>query len=130
MDLAFSLLFAAMVLAVFYTLQDFGPESTIRKFHQRLKDSDRAGILAQIEQGADSVSTIAMVNDIGRLMSMGANPVVRQMERTPHSVIAQVNYRLPNGAQTTRRIVVEQVPSRAAWLINSDASGYQNILGF
>lgn len=125
-----ALLFSAMVLAIFYVLQDFGPESTLRKFHQRLSDNDMPGTFLYIEQPVDDPATKLLVSDINNLLSVGATPTVKEMTRRPRLVEAVVEYRLPgsfrfpNGQKSVFRIFsVEKVQGKSYWVINATNSG-------
>lgn len=110
-----------MVLAVFWVLRDYGPESAIRKFHQRLLDRDSAQLQTLLEQPISNPESQIFLADINNLISLQARPQVQGMVRRPRLVVADVLYLLPDGRQAIRKFTVERVGR--TWQINPGSSG-------
>lgn len=95
-SLAAALAMAVLVGVVFFLLQDYGPESALRKFHQAIVSHDLAGLrrVVMAEANEDDLNRLAaMVEGLAR---SGARYRLRQVSREDRRVVAMVEYVLPN----------------------------------
>lgn len=120
--------FALMVLSIFFVLQDYGPESTIRKFHQQIADRQFTNAGAYLDQPVQTPSSQNLIADVSQLLALGARPVVQGMIRRQRLVQVQVVYFIPSGQRVDRLFTVER-SSNGQWVIRSTSSGINLLLG-
>jgi hypothetical protein len=101
---------SVVTLLVFFVLQDYGPESSLRKFHEAIVQKDPRK-LAQVMTGQLSdPPNVEYVDLVGSLL-VGQNARYRLL-RTDHrdgKVGAEVQYLLPSGKTTTIYWVLSKV---------------------
>lgn len=122
-----SSIFAASALTllcgtVFATLQDYGPESSLRLFHEAIVRRDPGTFARVVEPGLDDPDTQFSVAVVQRvLIQQGARFRISRMDRKPAWVGAQVEYIAPSGQISTVYWVVRKenriwrVDARETW---------------
>lgn len=108
--------------AVFTTLQDYGPESSLRLFHEAIARRDPNTFARVVEPGMDDVDTQFSITVVQRLLlQQGARFRISRMDRKPAWVGAQVEYIAPNGRISTVYWIVRKenrvwrVDARETW---------------
>jgi hypothetical protein len=113
-------IFAILVLAVFWVLQDYGPESTVRRFNQDIRDGhldDTAGLTLE---GPMTYDAEGLRSYTGMLLRYGGTYRIISMQRSPHKVVAIALYSFPNGDQRPFYWVVYNLQNR--WQISAGES--------
>jgi hypothetical protein len=91
----------ALVLFVFSTLQNYGPESAVRRFHEGILRRDMREI-NEVTMPANSHQEEGEVNAMARLIYGRLNQSRRirlqDMQRSPKAIIVTVLYYTPDGA--------------------------------
>lgn len=108
---------SALTLVVFFLLQNFGPESALRRFHMGVASGDQVEMdrVSFRASGSNSTELLAVV--LRRLMGQGAHMRIGRVERSASRVVTQVDYVLPGQYFTIWWIVEKR---RTGWLVNSD----------
>ncbi len=117
-----ALLLAVLTLSVFWVLQDVGPESAIRRFHQALARRDAGELQSVTLQPLQAPAPQALVSRTQTLLTQGARFRVLRMDRTPNQVIAEVAYVLPNKTGTVMLWVIRNSDRTAAWRVDATAT--------
>lgn len=82
---------AAMVIAVFFVLQNYGPESAVRRFHEALLRNDAAELRAVTNPGSgDALQAVASVA-YRAMQAADSNRIVRR-EDAGGKVLVEVAY--------------------------------------
>lgn len=109
---------ATITLGVFYVLQDYGPESAIRRYHQAILKQDRLDLQRVSVQEIDSENSRLLAREVGGFLAIGNYQLVR-MERTPGEVRAGVVYR-PRGTQDVFPMIWIVEKKGGVWKVNVD----------
>jgi HAMP domain-containing protein len=114
-----ALALAFVTLSVFYVLQDYGPESAIRRFHRAVQKGDLGDLQRVTEQPIDSKSVGDLYRWVQEMNRYGARYQLLRVERQPRSreVYAALVYVLPNGETYATVWVVEK--QREAWRVDA-----------
>lgn len=113
-------LLASVTLGAFAVLQDYGPESAIRRFHHAVQVGD----VNELERvtGQDLKDPIVgdLASWVSRMNRAGAQYHVLRVERQPTQVYAALEYTLPNGeTYPTVWIVQREQRPEATWKVNA-----------
>lgn len=110
---------AVLTLAVFFLLQNYGPESAIGRFHQASVSGDDAELAQVIVQDVRAQSVRWLRSNIVEWSRMGAAPVLSRVRREQGWVIAQVDYVSPLRTDNVWWVVVRKPEG---WRIDADAT--------
>lgn len=97
---------ALITLGVFAVLQDYGPESAIRRFHAAVMQDDPIELQSVTEQNVRTPAVRELAVQVRSFLSTGSYQLLR-MERSPAQVRAAVVY--------TSRTTHEQFPM--IWIV-------------
>lgn len=112
-------LLAAVTLGVFYRLQDYGPESALRRFHSDVINKDTDDLQRVTIEPIESANAFNLERFVYGIMHAGARYELVRMDRSPDQVRAAVIYRVPNSPKDVAMIwVVERTPQ--GWRVNAD----------
>jgi len=107
-----------LTLGVFYVLQDYGPESAIRRFHDAIVRGDGVELQRVTMEDIRSPNVRLLARDVNNFLRNGAYQLVR-MERSQTQVKAAVVYRAKGSSELFPMIwVVEKQGS--IWKVNAD----------
>jgi hypothetical protein len=117
-----SLLAAAVltvvILAVFSTLRDYGPEATVRRFHQAAVDSNFRNIERLSTHAENSNTAVMLAQKVATLAAKGASIRVKRVDRTQNGrVVAEFLYLLPGKTEVLYWVVKRE--SRG-WVVDTD----------
>jgi hypothetical protein len=91
-------LLASLTVRVFFELQDYGPESSIRRFLEAIRANDGPALVADIvNPPIQNRAERAMVASLAFWQTHGVTAQVGRLERTGDEVRATVLFSLPNG---------------------------------
>jgi hypothetical protein len=123
---------AVITLSLFFVLQDFGPESTIRQFHRAVEAKDMREALSLTTDGERDPSSIDLATQIDWLMRVGNRYQIRRVQRSGENVVAAVEYRQSNGPIRVMVWVIEKPKGTTRWKINAakTLNLLKNTLGF
>lgn len=108
-----------ITLGVFARLQDYGPESAIRRFHVDLMN-DNAGDLRQVTtQRLDSKNVYWLEKQVSSALLSNARYQIAQMDRTPDEVRAVLVYEFPNSPVQEFLVWVVDRSGRS-WRVDAD----------
>ena len=93
-------LLAALVIFVFFTLQNYGPESAVRRFHEGVLDQNYSEIDEDVLQPVDPNKVGDLENFVVSKLAAGARIRLQDVERTPTSVSVRVIYHAPDALPT------------------------------
>ena len=96
-----SLILVALTLFVFANLRDYGPESTIRRFHEAAIAGDRAAINATTIEGYKNPFVANLVQGIRQLAEQGGQMRIVGQNYKVSDMQVGVTYSMRNGASTT-----------------------------
>jgi hypothetical protein len=134
-----ALVLSLVVGTIFFVLQNYGPESTIRKFHsaiqrglsvagagnqsltKSLRDIQREVIepLGLVNGSQGDPAGVSILRFAVNQMQNGGKLQILRMDRYPREVRAVVAYYYPNRPPQEMIWVVEKPTGRRAWLINA-----------
>ncbi len=109
---------AVVTLFVFGTLQDYGPESAIRRFHHAIATNNPDELQQVTEQPLSSKSVQSIYQAAGQFVVRGIPYRIMKMDRDKGEVRAAVVYSLGNGKQAAVVFVVDKI--NHAWKIDAD----------
>ena len=110
---------ACLTVRVFSELQNYGPESAIRRFYQAVKANDRKAVESvMVPQQIDGPNFKYLVGKLMAWNAEGANLQVARIERTGNEVRAVVVFSFPSGTVTGFVWVVER--SGKDWLVDTN----------
>ncbi|MGV3614879.1 MAG: hypothetical protein ACO1SV_06050 [Fimbriimonas sp.] len=101
-------LLATVTLGVFYVLQDYGPESAIRRFHRAVQARDSGELARVTEQPIDSPEVQELIRWVDQTSRFGARYQLLRVERQRREVYAALDYTAPNGENYATVWVVEK----------------------
>lgn len=87
---------ALITLAVFSTLQDYGPESAIRRFHAAIASDDGPELQQVTEQSIQAPQVRYLATWVRLLQQQGYRYQLMRMDRSPTQVRAAVVYTAGN----------------------------------
>lgn len=98
-------LLASLTIRVFFTLQDYGPESAIRRFYAATPDAVRTGNVAELvdvslDAKIQGLSEAAMVSRLARWRTHGVPMQVEFVQGNGNEVRAVVVFSLPLNKKT------------------------------
>ena len=119
-----SSILAVVVLVTFTVLRSFGPESTIRLFHQAVVSSNLQEMSELTEEKNPSdPSVMVLAQRVSYLTDrLGARYTIRRSYRDPREparVYAAVEYRLSGAPPVAMVYVVDRSPGKSGWVVNS-----------
>ena len=105
-----AIVLAIGVLGLFMRLQEYGPESAVRRFHQAISRGALPDLQRVTVEDVRSPLVRGFVRDVAGLMAQGVNrpPRILRTDRTPNQVRAAVAYPLPGGQPFYMVWVVER----------------------
>lgn len=110
---------AVVVLFVFFILQDYGPESAVRRFHEAAARGDLRTIQELTKRGSSDEATIRLASQLRFiLISQGARYRLMRMDRRPGEVGAEVAYVYPGGQVAGLYWIVRKGPGERSWRID------------
>lgn len=111
-------LLCTVVLSTFFVLRNYGPESTVRRFHFAVIKEDVDGIRA-ISKGSDA-AVFGLANKVKRVLSDRARiSLGRVNDDDPNRVVAQFVYITPEYTYTINWVMVHE---RSGWKVDADAT--------
>jgi hypothetical protein len=117
-----AILLAAITLAVFWILQDYGPESAIRRFHQAAITGDRDTLQGVSLHRIESPAVQELENDVRTLLRGGGAYRILRMDRGPRRVSAEVVYGRPGSPVVIPMIwFVDKPEGHRSWRVNAPA---------
>ncbi len=116
-----SAIIAAVVLAlgtvtVFWVLQDYGPQSAIRRFHLAVAENNSVDMQQVVAQPVTSSDVQELIRGVVFLTSNGPYQIAR-MDRQPREVAAAAVYSLPGGQRQVLIWVV--VKDHRLWRVDA-----------
>jgi len=109
---------AIFTLLVFSRLQEYGPESAIRRFHVDAVARDYVDLQKVTTRSIDTVSAVQLAGIAKAFLTGGARYQLLRMERTPIQVRAAVVYTDAAGQTFPMIWVVEKIGR--SWRVNAD----------
>lgn len=119
--LAAAALLSTIVFGVFFVLRNYGPESTVRRFHLAAAQNNWP-VMRAVSVGEDT-SVVSLRSDLEAIFHDHASiGLGRVNDDDPNRVVAQFIYRTPDYTHTINWVVVH---TRRGWLIDAGATvGY------
>lgn len=115
-----SLALAAVTLAVFFVLQDYGPESTLRRFHEAILQRDAETVNDVTVGGLKDPPTEQEVSNIYGYLQRGARYRLLGTDHRGRWVGAEVQYIFPSGRTATYYwVIVKRGPQ---WKVDAEAT--------
>lgn len=113
-----SSLLSLITLFVFGTLQNYGPDSTVQKFHHAAAAGDAEAAVPLVTPDFDSSSTQELWATLVWLMANGRTEyAITHYQREVNKAGVVVRYRLPNGEMRTLVWDVDRVEGK--WVIDT-----------
>lgn len=113
-----SILLSLVTLFVFFTLRDYGPDSSVRKFHLAAEDLNREEAAPLVYPDFNSSSTQELWSLVAGLMANGrTNFEIAHYQRKANQAAIAVRYRFPNGEQRTLIWLVNRIEGK--WRIDT-----------
>ncbi|AIE86149.1 hypothetical protein [Fimbriimonas ginsengisoli] len=107
-----------LTLAVLYPLQDYGPESAIRRFHVAISHDDGVELQRVTAQPIQSENVQWLARQVQGLMKAGARYQLLRMQRWPTQVRAAIVYTSPSDERFPMIWVVEK--RGRIWRVDAD----------
>ncbi len=112
---------AAAVLGLFLRLQEYGPESALRKFHQAVERRSLPDLQRVTLEDVNAPEVRFLAERVAGDLALGGNRFrILRTDRTPTEVRAVVGYSLPGGLTNLKVWVVER--QGRAWKVSADAT--------
>lgn len=109
------------VLGLFLRLQEYGPESALRKFHQAIERRSLGDLQRVTREDVRSPEVQSLVARVGYYMAVGGNRFrILRTDRTPNEVRAAVAYPLPGGPSPFVVWIVRR--DGRTWKVDADAT--------
>lgn len=112
-------LLAVLTLAVFATLQYYGPESALRRFHVATLSGDLRELQRVTAEDVGSPVVLALREKVYLIAKAGGTFEIGQMGLEGRSVRAEVRYRVPRLGILVTVWLVEKPASTNRWEINA-----------
>lgn len=87
---------ALLTFGVFFVLQDYGPESALRKFHRAAVNGNLAEVMDVVAQDAARENVEGLAAMVYNYARAGARYQLLHVKRENKRVVAEVAYVLPN----------------------------------
>jgi hypothetical protein len=111
-------LLSLVTIFVFGSLQNYGPDSTVRKFHQAAKELDRNGAAQLVFPDFDSSSTYELWTYMTSLLANDRTEYkITHYKREANQAANVVRYQFPNGEQGALMWVVNRIDG--TWKIDT-----------
>ena len=107
-------LMAAVVFFVFFTLQNYGPESAVRRFHEGVLDQSYVEIDDVILRPSNPNHVGLLEMYVANHLAQGAQITLHDVERAPTSVSVSVVYHAPN-----------TLPASVTWATQKTEDGWK-----
>lgn len=123
-----SALLSLLTLGVFFLLQDYGPESAVRRFHQAaLADNDRE-LQRVTDQSIRSSSVKQLREFVSGLLTSGAKIQIGRVERSPSQVLAEFRYYRRDGVYILIWYVKK---TKSGWAVDAERTltSFQHFMG-
>lgn len=124
-----AILLAGITLAVFTSLQNYGPQSAVRRFHQAIVTRDRAALETSVLEPVDSKPVGMLLQGVERLLLNGPPALTgsRQMNRSEQLLLT---YRDGFGNAFPIVFFVEKPERQKNWKINASKTSvaFENYL--
>lgn len=111
---------AILTFLVFASLQNFGPESTIRRFHVAIANRDIKLLQSTLAQDVSNQDVAELIGWTRPLLQSGYSYRIQRMDRQPSEVRAAVLYSRPRSFSQARIWVVERRGRQ--WIIDASKS--------
>jgi hypothetical protein len=115
-----SVLLALLTLSVFYVLQDYGPESAIRKYNEAVLNGDSLALNAISSQPIDSPDGEWLQAQVHSFLAAGGRLRLETIRREPTTDLAEVEYVLPDPPAVPFLFVVTK--DNHVWKVNPSAT--------
>lgn len=113
---------AVITLSVFYVLQDYGPESAIRRFHHAVQVGDANELARVTEQSLQDPSTSELARWVNQMSRLGAHYRLLRVDREPSKVYAALEYVLPNGETYPTVWIVDRTERGGTWRVDAQST--------
>lgn len=124
--LSASAILATLTILIFVVLQNYGPESVVRRFHRAAVADDLSSLAQTVLGDPTEAATVALKETVRGLAQSGYRYEFQRLERLDRRVFAYVSYHPPRpGPELIIRWVVDK--PRRRWEINSNLS-YRPVL--
>jgi hypothetical protein len=122
-------LVAGLTLFVFFVLQNFGPQSAVRRFHNAILRRDSTELRASVLESTDSKSVRVLVDGVSRLLLNGP-PALAGSRHEPNEEQLLLTYRDDQGNVFPIVFFVEKRPGQRNWKVNSSKTSiaFENYL--
>ena len=113
-----SILLSLITLFVFGTLQNYGPDSTVQKFHKAAAEMNRDAAAPLVSPDFDSSSTQELWTLLVGLMANGRTEyMITHHQRKANQEVIVIRYRLPNNEVRTLMWDVDRLDGK--WVIDT-----------
>lgn len=113
-------LLALLTLFVFFTLQHYGPESAIRRFHRGAMRRDRAELAEVTLQSPDHPAARLLAVFVLRSVAPGVRREFGSVYREPRHAEVEVIYRHPAGVSVASVWIVRKPERHGRWLVDAE----------
>jgi hypothetical protein len=108
---------ATLTLTVFYVLQDYGPQSAVRRFYAAVATDNNAALQQVVDVRYDDPDVFYIKKFVLIFVAKGIQPQLARIDRQGDTVRVAVVYHLPN--RETIAIVWIVDKKRHLWTINA-----------
>lgn len=105
-----------MVLGVFWRSYDKGPISTIRRFHEAVRNRDENLLQRVVDSDSDSRSLAVLASQTRSLLARNANFEIAGIDTTKSQVRAAILYQIPSESPVVMVWVLDR--QHSAWVVN------------
>lgn len=116
--LAAAAILAALTIAVFFALQNYGPESAVRRLHEAFLRKDRAAFAQLLDEPLDDPSVSGVILTLERIAPYADSYRLESMERKVNAARLGVVYLRRSRIIAAAPWWVDRVGSRV-WRINA-----------
>ncbi len=120
-NLIAAIVLALLVGSVFGMLQDYGPESALRKFHRAVVARNLAGIRRAVREGSRDENINALAAMVERYSSAGAHYRVLKTQRQDRRILALAEYFFADRPIRSTFVWVV-AKSGGRWRVDADAT--------
>lgn len=113
---------AILTVFVFTTLRDYGPASTLRRFHEAVFARDARALSEVSVQRPDSGALDQLSSLVYGARTNGARVVIEGSVREPNRVVYRVQYKFPNSQVAFLDFVVTKPRRNGPWLVDAEAT--------
>ena len=115
-----SVLLALLTTSVFFVLQDYGPESAIRKYNEAVLEGDNLALNQISSQTSDTPDGQWLQAQVHAFLAAGGRLRLEQMQRQPTTDLAEVEYVLRDPPAVRFLFVVTK--ENHVWRVNPQAT--------